>query len=60
MLYKNGHVIQMVITSVISIVIRQKYYIYTEDILAILLVFFYRPLGPRHPPVNFIYIMAYF
>ena len=48
LLYKNGPVIQMVITSVMSIVTRQKYHSYTEEIWAI------------HPPVNLIYIMAYF
>ena len=63
LLYKNGPVIQMVITSVIHIVTRQKYHNPTEEIWAIQMMcldIFYLPPGPRHPPVNLIYIMAYF
>ena len=63
MLYKNGPVIQMVITSVIPIVTRQKYHSHTEEIWTIRMMgldIFYLPPGPRHPPVNLIYIMAYF
>ena len=63
LLYKNGPVIQMVITSVMPIVTRQKYHNPTEEIWAIQMMcldIFYLPPAPRHPPVNLIYIMAYF
>ena len=59
--HKNGPVTQIPITSV-TIVARLKCYSYTEGIFAILVVclnIFYCPPGPRHPPVNFLYIMAY-
>ena len=43
-------------------VIRQKYHSYTEEIWEIQMMYldiFYLPPGPRHPPVNLIYILAY-